>query len=125
RIAIVGSEPEIYFLANRRSVTGYIYTYGMMEPQQFASQMQEEMIREIEAAKPEFVVLVYVNFSWLRKSDSDPSIFGWASKYTEEQFKQVGLVDFGDFLKIDEYWGDDASGRVPKSGDFIEVFKRK
>jgi len=25
------SEPELYFLSRRHSVTGYIYTYGMME----------------------------------------------------------------------------------------------
>ena len=48
-IAVLGSEPEIYFYSHRHSATGYIYTYGLMEPQKYAQQMQQEMIREIEA----------------------------------------------------------------------------
>ena len=30
-IAVLGSEPEIYFYSHRHSATGYIYTYGLME----------------------------------------------------------------------------------------------
>jgi len=30
-IAVLGSEPEIYFYARRHSATGYIYMYGLME----------------------------------------------------------------------------------------------
>jgi hypothetical protein len=48
RVAVLGSEPEIYFLARRHSATGYLYTYGLMEEQPFARQMQDEMIREID-----------------------------------------------------------------------------
>lgn len=50
-MAVLGSEPEIYFLAHRHSVTGYIYTYGMMEPQPFARRMQEEMIHDVETTR--------------------------------------------------------------------------
>ena len=32
RIAILGSEPEIPFYADRRSATGYIYMYGLTNP---------------------------------------------------------------------------------------------
>src|SRR5206468_5072833 len=38
-IAVLGSEPEIYFYAQRHSATGYIYTYSLMEPQKYAQQM--------------------------------------------------------------------------------------
>src|SRR5207253_2103843 len=51
-IAVLGSEPQIYFYAHRRSATGYIYTYPLMERQPFAWQMQAEMSQEIQAAKP-------------------------------------------------------------------------
>src|SRR5262249_47493222 len=47
-IAVLGSEPQIYFYSDRHSATGYIYGYGLMEAQKYASQMQQEMIREIE-----------------------------------------------------------------------------
>ena len=63
-IAVLGSEPQIYFYADRQSATGYIYTYALMEPQKFAHQMQLEMIREIEASKPRFLVRVDMSGSW-------------------------------------------------------------
>ena len=31
RIAVLGSEPQIFFYSNRRSATGHIYTYALME----------------------------------------------------------------------------------------------
>src|SRR5204863_794318 len=32
-IAVLGSEPELFFYANRRAASGYIYMYGLMEDQ--------------------------------------------------------------------------------------------
>jgi len=52
QIAVFGSEPQIYFYAERRSATGYIYTYSLVEEQRYALQMQQEMIREVEQAEP-------------------------------------------------------------------------
>ena len=51
-IAVLGSEPEICFYADRRSATGYIYTCPLMEPQPYALQMQQQMMHEIETVKP-------------------------------------------------------------------------
>jgi hypothetical protein len=86
-IAILGSEPEIYFYAHRHSATGYIYTSGLMEPQRFAGQMQREMMREIETARPKYLVFVAVDTSWLRRRDSEPEIFDWFDRYTAENFR--------------------------------------
>jgi 4-amino-4-deoxy-L-arabinose transferase-like glycosyltransferase len=55
RVAVLGSEPEVYFYAQRHSATDYILTYALGENQPFALQMQNEMISEIEAAKPEYM----------------------------------------------------------------------
>ena len=57
-IVVYGSEPEIYFYARRRSATGYLYMYPLIENQPFADTMQHAMAREIEAAAPRFMVLV-------------------------------------------------------------------
>jgi hypothetical protein len=57
RILVMGSEPQIYFYAQRHSSTGYIYTYSLMEPQPFARTMQNRMIEEIEKNPPAYVVL--------------------------------------------------------------------
>src|SRR5438132_7656877 len=74
-IAVLGSEPEIYFYAHRHSATGYIYTYGLMEHQRYAMQMQLEMMREIEGARPKYLVFVSVTTSWLKHSNSETAIF--------------------------------------------------
>src|SRR5205814_4228910 len=57
-IVVLGSEPEIYFYSHRHSATGYIYTYGLMEPQKYAHHMQEEMIREIQGARPKYLISI-------------------------------------------------------------------
>lgn len=80
-IAVLGSEPEIYFLSHRHSVTGYIYTYALMEPQPYARRMQKEMIRQIESARPKCVVVVTSNGSWDSDPESDQEIFDWWHSY--------------------------------------------
>jgi hypothetical protein len=44
-IAVLGSEPQIYFYSKRHSATGYIYTYELMEPQSYQLEIQKEKIR--------------------------------------------------------------------------------
>ena len=58
RVAVLGSEPQIYFYAHRRSASGFIYMYDLVQLHDYAGQFQREMIAEIEAAKPLFLVMV-------------------------------------------------------------------
>jgi hypothetical protein len=102
-IAVLGSEPEIYFYAHRHSATGYIYMYGLMEPQRFAGQMQRQMIREIEAARPKYLVLVGVRTSWLRRPNSEAEIFKWIHRYTAKDFRLDGLVNIVSRERTDYY----------------------
>ena len=69
-IAVLGSEPEIFFDSQRRSATGYIYTYGLVEEQPLAPQMQQEMIDEIEANKPKFIVFANARYLVAAASES-------------------------------------------------------
>ena len=89
RIAVIGSEPEIYFYAQRRSATGYIYTYALMEPQPYALRMQEEMIAEIEQAQPRYVVYVTARPSWDARTTSDDRILRWADVFTRQCYEPV------------------------------------
>jgi len=81
RVAVLGSEPEIYFLSHRRSATSYLYTYALMEPQPFARRMQQEMIGEIESARPACVAVLTFNDSWISRPESDHEIFDWWDSY--------------------------------------------
>lgn len=81
RVAILGSEPEILFYSHRRSATGYIYTYPLMEEHAFASTMQRQMIEEIERSKPDYAVYIDDNCSWLTHLHSDRRILDWWNAY--------------------------------------------
>ncbi len=92
RIAVIGSEPQIYFYADRRSATGYIYTYPLMQLSPFSLQMQKEMISQIETASPEMLVRVNVPLSWLKKKGSHNLIFNWFDDYAQKYYDLVGVV---------------------------------
>src|SRR4030095_9712329 len=125
-IAILGSEPEIYFYAHRHSATGYIYTYGLMEPQRFAGRMQHEMMREVEAARPKYLVVVAVAMSWLRWPNSDTAIFDWIDRYTAEEFRLDGLVNILSRERTDYYLPLSVDpGSIQLSQYYLLIFKRK
>lgn len=86
RIGILGSEPEIYFYSHRHSATGYIYMYGLMEPQPYALRMQEELIRDLEAARPAYIVDVDVSTSWLMRDNSATRIIDWWDAYRSRRY---------------------------------------
>jgi hypothetical protein len=122
-IAVLGSEPEIYFYSGRHSATGYIYTYGLMEAQPYAFQMQQDMVREIEAASPQFVVLVSVSTSWLPQPRSNRFIFNWSTQYVHAHYDLVGIADI---LPQTQYrWGTDAATYKPQSQFAVEIYKKR
>ena len=124
KIAVIGSEPQIYFYSNRRAATGYIYTYALMEDHPYAIKMQGEMINEIESAEPKYMVFVNVLTSWLRTEKSNDMIFKWFLQYIKH-YRKVGVVDIIGNDRTDYYWGDEASGYEPKSKLWLAVFERK
>src|SRR6185369_9064531 len=95
-IAVLGSEPEIYFYAGRRSATAHIYMYGLMEDQPFAEQMQQEMIRQIEQSRPKYCVLVNMQFSWLVGPNSRRTVLDWMDSYLKENYLQAGVTEVYD-----------------------------
>ena len=123
RVAVLGSEPEIYFYSQRHSATGYIYTYPLVEEQPYASVMQSEFIREVESAAPEFVVYVLIDRSWLKRPRSDQHIFQWADAYTREHYSLVGIADGGGNHETYR-WGADALSYRPRRPEVVLVYKR-
>jgi hypothetical protein len=122
-IAVLGSEPEIYFYARRHSATGYLYTYGLMEPQKYAQQMQQEMIHEIERASPKYVISVVMFYSWLWRPASERLIFTWANEYTAQNYDVAGLVNITP--KDTDYFFGDVPPSVENLENYILIYKRK
>jgi hypothetical protein len=123
-IAVLGSEPQIYFYSDRHSATGYIYTYGLMENQKYANQMQQEMIREIELARPKFLISVVMPDSWLQRPESERLIFTWANEYAAQNYTVAGFVNLVAPGKTDYYF-DDVPQSVPQLGKYILIYQRK
>ncbi|HEV2729275.1 MAG TPA: hypothetical protein VGV15_04515, partial [Terriglobales bacterium] len=90
RIAVFGSEPEIYFYSQRKSATGYIYTYGLLEEQKHAEQMRQEMLSEVINARPEYIVFVDDELSW-----------GWRGT-ENEFFRRILLYINSEYVKAGE-----------------------
>jgi hypothetical protein len=126
-IAVLGSEPEVYFYSHRRSATGYIYTYGLLEPQPFAQRMQREMAAEIERSEPKFILFVDIFSSWMHRKVSNPNleIVNWGNQYLEKYYLRVGVADIRSFLETDYIWGGEARDYKPQSSYYLELFERK
>jgi len=124
RIAVIGSEPQIYFYSDRRSATGYIYTYALVEEQKYALKMQQEMMGDIEEVRPKYLVYVDISASWLRHHNASMLIFDWWAQY-RQSYDLVGIIDI---LSKDETvyrWGDDVKNYVPRSNRKLYVYRLK
>jgi hypothetical protein len=123
-IAILGSEPQIFFYANRRSATSYVYMYPLMEPHPYALQMQEEMIQQIEAAKPKLLIYVNVFTSLGVGPTSKKLIFDWIWQYSQQYYRLVGVVALVSEDRATYCWGQDAKSCFPLSPFWIAVLER-
>jgi hypothetical protein len=124
RIAVLGSEPEIYFYAGRRSVTPYVYIYPLVEAQPLAPQMQAEFIQDVETRRPKYLVVVTISASWLRQTGSPARLLEWATPYYRRHYDRVGVVDI--FLEGSIYrWDAAAVAYWPQSSNYLEVFRRR
>lgn len=125
KVAVVGSEPEIYFYSDRRAATGYLYTYPLMELHDYNKKMQQEMIGEITEEQPEYLVFCKVDASWLARPESPKDILGWFFGYTKENYDLVGAADIKYEVPTQFFWGEAAATYQPQSDQFILVFQKR
>ncbi|MEO6130224.1 MAG: glycosyltransferase family 39 protein [Saprospiraceae bacterium] len=124
KIAVLGSEPQISFYADRLSASGYIYTYPLVEIQPFNQQMQEEMAVEIEKSKPKFIVYCLISASWLGKVGAPDTIFNWFNSYANINYELTGVVDIYNDQTIYK-WNEEAAAYQPNSEQQIKIYKLK
>jgi hypothetical protein len=122
-VAVLGSEPEIFFYSHRRSATTLIYGYPLLEHHPFAHAMQETMAHEIEDRRPKFIVFMNVPTSWVIRPDSDRFIFEWADAYLARNYQLDGIADI--LASGSEYvWGPTALNYQVRSPYYVSVFRR-
>jgi len=126
RIAVLGSEPEIYFYSRRHSATGYIYAYPLMDPQPFALKMQHEMIADLEARQPQFIVVAKNNpYSTGIQPDSDLTLYRWWDTY-QTNYILVGMTDIVSATNTLVVLGTNFIAHYPEPhGSALEIFQRR
>ena len=97
KMAVLGSEPQIMFYSRHRSVTGYLYTYSLTEEQPYAASMQQELISEIETARPDYMVLIQ---DWLIHPRTYPALFRWYGRYITENYRLISVMRVNDGLQL-------------------------
>jgi hypothetical protein len=86
-VFVVGSEPQIPFLARRRSATRHILFYPLTGPFPDALERQREAMREVEQARPLFVVVVDADASHLLDDRSERWIYGEVARLLQRDYR--------------------------------------
>jgi 4-amino-4-deoxy-L-arabinose transferase-like glycosyltransferase len=124
-IAVLGSESQICFYAQRRSASRHTSVYPIVALHKYAREMQQEVIQDIESARPRFLVFVNVPASWSLKPQSIKDIFRWFDTYTKEFYEIAGIVDIVSLNQTIYLWDDKVIGYYPRSNVWLGVFRRK
>ena len=123
-IAVLGSEPQIFFYSKRHSATGYIYMYGLMENQNYGLVMQKEMVREIEAENPRYIVFVECWTSWFPHPGASTYVFDWWNNLVRNnKYQKFGIVDIYEDQTIYRF-GADTNNYNGTSASQILIYKR-
>jgi len=125
KIAVFGSEPQIYFYADRPSATDYLYMYPLVEQQPHVLIMQQEMMREIKQSAPEYIVSVNLATSWLFDEVVGMPFIRWMENYLLTYYRVVGVVELDSNYGPKYFWDKAAENYVPSSTCFMLVYKRK
>jgi hypothetical protein len=124
RIAVLGSEPQIYFYAERRSAARYPHMFALFEPHALAREMQEEMIQEIEVARPRWIILIHAGQSWLMSERSDRTLVEWGPRYLDAHYALDGVVEISSYGTSTYRWSVPAGTKAPIVPDYVLVFRR-
>jgi hypothetical protein len=67
---VLGSEPQIYFYANRRCASRYIFVYPLMSAYADTRERQREVLRELHDRPPRLLVDVNLDTSFLEEAQT-------------------------------------------------------
>lgn len=125
RIMVLGSEPQIYFYARRRAASGHIYMYPLMEEQPYAEEMQQEMLQEMTANRPLYLILVDDLSSWLAVSESGEKFREKLNNFVMQGYELDGVARVSRENESFYVFGDQAAQFIPDSGSRILVYRLK
>jgi len=125
RVAVLGSEPQIYFYSRLRPATPYLHAYEMVQDHAYAARMQQDVIERLEASPPRFVVFVNMGISWHAAPGAENRLLAWVRERMPLRYVQVGQVNLLDALHTDYFWGDAARTAPRSPRGWIAIWERQ
>ncbi len=104
-IGMYGSDPQLFFYAQRVSASGYMYAYPMVEKQPLAEKMMHHYIAEIETKKPEYLIYLTAskgedNIKNLQHLDN------WFATYSQNNYQLKGVFYEQKLKKCELFWSE-------------------
>jgi hypothetical protein len=125
QLMVLGSEPELYFYTQMHCPTRHSFLSFTSPMLDKAKEWREEVIKDVETAKPAFMVLVNHPFAWSYGPDSDQQLFKWGYSYATQNYDLVGFADIIPNARPAFVWDAAAISYKPKGQKYLVVFKRK
>jgi len=123
-IGIFGSEPEIYFYADRRCPSKHEDGYAMLSGSPEAKVFQKEYERDMETSLPRYFV-AFKNPASFSVFKSDTPILNWLNAFLATKYNVIGIIDMLSENNTQYVWGDDVNRYKVKSEFSGYVFERK
>ncbi len=105
KIAVFGSEPQIFFYSDRRGVSKHNYVAYIVDKTPEAIEFQREFIADVEDAMPKFLVYFRHPVSWLTQAEADKTIFGWFDNFANKNYDLVGITQVLGPNQLFHKWG--------------------
>jgi hypothetical protein len=99
--------------------------YPLVENQPYAAQLQKEYIAELEAARPQIVVYVADEMSWLPHTDGPHEILNWAPRWLTENYYAIGRVESFGVSAPRILLGEEAARQPMQSETYLLIMRRK
>jgi len=87
RLFVVGSEPQIFFYAERPSATRYIFFYPLMGDYPGVLERQRGVAAEVDAVKPRYIVWSNIATSLMRAEGTEPFILKHAQAMIARDYR--------------------------------------
>ncbi len=92
RVFIFGSEPQIFFYANRLSMDRYIFCYPLLTPFHDSIKRQHEVIEELQKQEPRLIITVFIEPSLYTSPETPREIFGALQKRLAADYRLIALL---------------------------------
>jgi hypothetical protein len=93
RIAMLASEPEIYFYSHLRSAAPFLYMTELLRDQEISRALQGEMVAAIEEARPRYLVISSRFDPFAQGPRRNAPLYRWARGAASREFTRIGVVE--------------------------------